>query len=56
MNPPICVLVVVGVLALLDSDPGASSRASTFDTQGALLVTGSMLLLVYGLVRAPLIG
>jgi predicted MFS family arabinose efflux permease len=56
VNPPICVLVVVGVLALLANDPGARSQASTFDTQGAVLVTGSMLLLVYSLVRAPVIG
>jgi EmrB/QacA subfamily drug resistance transporter len=56
VNPPICVLVVVGVLALLADDPGMRSRESTFDSQGALLVTGSMLLLVYSLVRAPVVG
>ena len=56
VNPPICVLVVVGVLALLANDSGARSQASTFDAQGAVLVTGSMLLLVYSLVRAPVIG
>jgi EmrB/QacA subfamily drug resistance transporter len=56
LNPPICVLVIAGVLALLANDRGARSQASTFDTQGAVLVTGSMLLLVYSLVRAPEIG
>ncbi len=56
VNPPICVLVVVGVLALLANDPGARDRTSTFDAQGAVLVTGGMLLLVYSLVRAPVAG
>lgn len=56
VNPPICVLVVVGALALLAHDPGARNRRSTFDTQGAVLLTASMLLLVYSLVRAPVAG
>ena len=56
VNPPICVLVVAGVLALLADGRPAGGRASAFDAQGAVLVTGSMLLLVYSLVRAPVIG
>jgi EmrB/QacA subfamily drug resistance transporter len=56
VNPPICVLVVVGALALLSSGRRARNLASTFDTQGAVLVTGGMLLLVYSLVRAPVAG
>ena len=56
VNPPICVLVVAGVLALLANDPGAGTRASAFDTQGAVLVTAGTLLLVYSLVRAPTAG
>jgi EmrB/QacA subfamily drug resistance transporter len=56
VNPPICVLVVAGVLALLANDSGARNRVPTFDTQGAVLVTGAMLLLVYSLVRAPVVG
>jgi EmrB/QacA subfamily drug resistance transporter len=56
VNPPICVLVVVGVLALLANDRRARGQASAFDAQGAVLATGSMLLLVYSLVRAPVIG
>ena len=55
VNPPICVLVVVGVLALLPR-PGAARRRGGFDPQGAVLVTGGMLLLVYSLVRAPVVG
>jgi EmrB/QacA subfamily drug resistance transporter len=56
VNPPVCVLVVAGALLLLTGDRGARSRASTFDTQGAVLITGATLLLVYSLVRAPAVG
>jgi MFS family permease len=56
VNPPICVLVAIGALALLADDPGTRSRTSTFDTQGALLITSGMLMLVYSLVRAPVVG
>jgi EmrB/QacA subfamily drug resistance transporter len=56
VNPPICVLVVAGVLALLARDSRARNRTPALDTQGAVLVTGGMLLLVYSLVRAPVAG
>jgi MFS family permease len=56
INPPICVLVLAGALALLANDRRAGSQASTFDTQGAALITGAMLLLVYSLVRVPAVG
>ncbi len=56
VNPPVCALVAVGALVLLAGDRGAGARGSTFDSQGAVLVTGGMLLLVYSLVRAPVIG
>jgi len=56
INPPICVLVLAGALALLPSDRGAGNQASTFDTQGAVLITGGVSLLVYSLVRAPVVG
>jgi EmrB/QacA subfamily drug resistance transporter len=56
VNPPICVVVVAGVFALLAKDPGGRTGTTAFDTQGAVLVTGGMLLLVYGLVRAPVAG
>ena len=56
VNPPICVLVLVGALVLLADDPGARNQAGTFDTQGAVLITGGTLLLVYSLVRAPIVG
>jgi len=56
VNPPVCVLVAVGALLLLADDRGAGNRASTFDTQGAALITGGTLLLVYSLVREPAAG
>jgi EmrB/QacA subfamily drug resistance transporter len=56
VNPPICVVVAIGALVLLSNDPGVEASGRSFDTQGAFLVTGGMLLLVYGLVRAPIVG
>jgi EmrB/QacA subfamily drug resistance transporter len=56
VNPPVCVMVAAGALALLAKDRGAGTRWAAFDSQGAVLVTGGMLLLVYGLVRAPVAG
>jgi EmrB/QacA subfamily drug resistance transporter len=56
VNPPICVLVAAGALALLTNDRGVRSPGASFDSQGAVLVTGGMLLLVYSLVRAPIVG
>jgi EmrB/QacA subfamily drug resistance transporter len=56
VNPPICVMVAAGTFILLVADRGARSGAAAFDSQGAVLVTGGMLLLVYGLVRAPVAG
>jgi MFS family permease len=56
VNPPICVAVAAGALALLANDRGRRTGAAAFDSQGAALVTGGMLLLVYSLVRAPVVG
>jgi EmrB/QacA subfamily drug resistance transporter len=56
INPPICVLVLVGALLLLADDRRAGSQASSFDAEGAALITGAMLLLVYSLVRVPVVG
>jgi len=56
VNPPLCVLVVAGVLALLANDLGTMRQTTGFDAQGAVLVTGGMLLLVYSFVRAPAVG
>jgi EmrB/QacA subfamily drug resistance transporter len=56
VNPPICLAVAAGVLVLVASDRGGRAARTAFDSQGAVLVTGGMLLLVYGLVRAPVVG
>jgi EmrB/QacA subfamily drug resistance transporter len=56
VNPPICVAVAAGALALLANDRGRRTGTTAFDSQGAVLVTGGMLLLVYSLVRAPVAG
>src|SRR5215471_6843922 len=42
VNPPICVAVAAGALALLPNDRGTRDRASAFDTQGAVLITAGM--------------
>jgi len=56
VNPPICVAVAAGALVLLAKDRGGRAEGTAFDSQGAVLVTGGMLLLVYSLVRAPVVG
>jgi EmrB/QacA subfamily drug resistance transporter len=56
VNPPVCVMVAAGAFVLLTGDRGGRTGMRAFDSQGAVLVTGGMLLLVYGLVRAPVAG
>jgi EmrB/QacA subfamily drug resistance transporter len=61
VNLPVCVAVIAGALRLVaDSKPpsfgGKRFDLATFDLPGAFLGTGGMLLLVYGLVRAPVDG
>jgi len=56
VNPPVCVMVAAGALVLLAGNRGSRTGTTAFDSQGAVLVTGGMLLLVYGLVRAPVAG
>ncbi len=58
VNLPVCALVLVGAFRLIDgSHPSPFGRKefdfSTFDTLGAVLGTAGMLLLIFGLVRAP---
>jgi predicted MFS family arabinose efflux permease len=48
--------VTTGALALLARDRTNRASTTSFDSQGAVLVTGGMLLLVYSLVRAPVAG
>ena len=56
VNIPVCAIALVGALRLLPGGRGSQRSAGAFDAQGALLATGGMLLLVYGLIRAPQIG
>jgi EmrB/QacA subfamily drug resistance transporter len=56
VNPPVCVVVATGALALIAKDHSTRAKGTAFDSQGAALVTGGMLLLVYSLVRAPIAG
>jgi EmrB/QacA subfamily drug resistance transporter len=52
VNVPVCALALGATFRLLS---GARRRAplAEFDTPGALLATGGMLLLVYALIKAP---
>jgi EmrB/QacA subfamily drug resistance transporter len=56
VNPPISVAVAAGALVLLADDHRNRTARTAFDSQGSVLVTGGMLLLVYSLVRAPIVG
>ena len=55
VNPIACVLLLVPIYRLVEGER-ARRRLVDFDAVGAVLVTGGMLLLVYGLVRAPIAG
>ncbi len=52
VNPPIAVLLLVAIFRMI---PGEQRRPTlaNFDMVGTVLVTSGMLLLVYGLVKAP---
>jgi MFS family permease len=52
VNLPVCVAILAAAFRLV---PGGrpAARSAGFDFPGAVLATGGMLLLVYGLVRAP---
>ena len=56
VNPPICIAVAAAALVLLARGGRARTEGTGFDSQGAVLVTAGMLLLVYSLVRAPVVG
>jgi len=64
VNLPVCALVLVASFRLLEgAQPAGESKPqsfrakfSSFDTPGALLGTGGMLVLIFALVRAPVDG
>jgi EmrB/QacA subfamily drug resistance transporter len=55
VNPIACALLLLPVFRLVEGER-VRRRLVDFDAVGAALVTGGMLLLVYGLVRAPIAG
>jgi Na+/melibiose symporter-like transporter len=55
VNPIACALVLPAVFRLIEGERGRR-RLANFDAVGAVLVTCGMLLLVYALVRAPIVG
>ena len=55
VNIPVCVLALGASFRLLSGERKRSARAD-FDTLGAFLATSGMLLLVYGLIKAPDVG
>jgi EmrB/QacA subfamily drug resistance transporter len=55
VNVPLSAVALVGAFALLTRDR-IRARLANFDALGAILVTSGMLLLVYGLVKAPDVG
>jgi EmrB/QacA subfamily drug resistance transporter len=52
VNLPVAAFLLVATFRIVDGKR-AETRSRNFDSLGALLVTGGMLLLVYGLVEAP---
>jgi EmrB/QacA subfamily drug resistance transporter len=55
VNIPVCLLALGAAFRLLSGERKRAPLAD-FDTQGALLATGGMLLLVYALIKAPDVG
>jgi EmrB/QacA subfamily drug resistance transporter len=55
VNLPFCALLLVGAFRLIAGDR-RRARFANFDTPGAILATGGMLLLVYAIVKAPDVG
>lgn len=55
VNLPLVALSLIAAYRLLSGDR-RRAQAGGFDLQGALLTTGGMLLLVFGLIRAPVAG
>ena len=53
INVPICAVVIIAAYLLVSGEAPRRSGLASFDTPGALLGTGGMLLLIYALVKAP---
>ena len=55
VNLPVCAIDIVAALRLTRPETGRAPLKN-FDTRGAALITGGMLLLVYSLIKAPQVG
>ncbi len=55
VNIPVCALALGATFRLLSGERNRAPLAD-FDTQGALMATGGMLLLVYAMIKAPDVG
>jgi EmrB/QacA subfamily drug resistance transporter len=55
VNPVAAVLVLAAIFRMIAPD-GPRARLQNFDLPGAVLATGGMLVLVYSLVEAPIVG
>ncbi len=55
VNPPIALLILISTFRLVGDDK-RRAKLTHFDTGGAILVTGAMLLAIYALIRAPQVG
>jgi EmrB/QacA subfamily drug resistance transporter len=53
VNLPVIAVVLVATFRLLDGDAGRRTVIGEFDFSGAFLGSAGMLLLIFGLVRAP---
>lgn len=56
VNVPVGAAVAVGAVRLLPADGPRSGAGDGVDVAGALLATGSLVALIYGLVEAPTAG
>ncbi len=55
VNPVAAVVVLAAIFRMIAPD-GPRARLTSFDLPGAILATGGMLVLVYTLVEAPIVG
>lgn len=55
VNVPVGILVVIAALRILDKHE-STSKHNSLDLPGAISATGGLMLLVYGLVKAPVEG
>jgi EmrB/QacA subfamily drug resistance transporter len=56
VNLPVVAVILVASFRIIDGERPKAALLRDFDTVGAGLITGGMLLLVYALVNAPTVG